>query len=483
MGARRLHPPFAVGLIISARAGDLFGRRRLFLLGMVGFTAASLACGLAPSAEMLIAARVVQGLFGAVMIPQGLAMVKSSFTEADLHKAFIPFGPVMGLSAVMGPILAGFLLDADLLGSGWRAIFWINVPVGVVAAYLAGLLPAQASRPRRRSAARLDPLGPSAHRGIDHADLPARAGPRAGLARVDVRDARRQRGAVVGLRWSERRTSHPVVERSLMSNRSFLAGLVFLGTFFTAMSGFMLTMNLFLQYGSGFAPLHTGLAFAPWALGMAVGAAVSGAVLGPRFGRHGCCTAGCSCSPPAWAWSGWASAPTACRPMGGTSPRVLRRRPGQRSDLRPAVRPHPRGPGRPRGGLRQWGAERRAAVLRRPRRGRARLGVLQPAARARVRGLDPRPPGDRDRLLRRQLRGGVPAADRGTRRRRGGPARDRVAQASSRTSSADSVTIEASASFSFCSRTRYPRDRRSAAEGGWFSRAMRAVTRGSAPPM
>ena len=80
---------FAVGLITSARAGDLLGRRQLFIAGMVGFTVSSLLCGLAPSAGLLIAARVAQGFFGAVMIPQGLAMVKSSFTAADLQKAFM----------------------------------------------------------------------------------------------------------------------------------------------------------------------------------------------------------------------------------------------------------------------------------------------------------------------------------------------------------------------------------------------------------
>ena len=106
---------FAIGLVISARLGDLVGRRRMFIIGMVGFTLASLLCGLAPTAGLLIAARVLQGLFGAAMIPQGLAMVKQSFAPEDLQKAFIPFGPIMGLSAVLGPILAGVLLDADLL--------------------------------------------------------------------------------------------------------------------------------------------------------------------------------------------------------------------------------------------------------------------------------------------------------------------------------------------------------------------------------
>ena len=276
---------FAVGLITSARAGDLFGRRPLFVIGMVGFTAASLACGLAPTATLLIAARVAQGFFGAVMIPQGFAMVKSSFAEADLQKAFIPFGPVMGLAAVLGPILAGFLLDADLFGTGWRAIFWVNVPVGVVASYLAiRYLPRHLGRDR---AARLDPLGTTL---LTAASLtliyPLVQGHDQGWpAWMFVLLA----GSAVlwlAFAWSERRTAHPVIERSLMSNKAFLGGLVFLGTFFTAMSGFMLTINLFLQYGLSFTPMHTGLALSPWALGMAVGAGVSGAVLGPKFGRR-----------------------------------------------------------------------------------------------------------------------------------------------------------------------------------------------------
>jgi EmrB/QacA subfamily drug resistance transporter len=276
---------FAVGLITAARAGDLFGRRRLFVIGMVGFTAASLACGLAPSAGALIAARVAQGFFGAVMIPQGLAMVKSSFAEDDLQKAFIPFGPVMGLAAVLGPILAGFLLDADLLGTGWRAIFWVNVPVGVVASVLAIRYLPRHLEPD--AGARLDPLGTTLLTAASVTLIyPLVQGHAEGwpgwmFAMLGV--------SVVlwgAFAWSERRAAYPVIERSLMSNRAFVGGLVFLGTFFTAMSGFMLTINLFLQYGLRFTPMHTGLTLAPWALGMAVGAAASGAALGPRFGRR-----------------------------------------------------------------------------------------------------------------------------------------------------------------------------------------------------
>ncbi|MFL6061757.1 MAG: MFS transporter [Marmoricola sp.] len=276
---------FAVGLITSARAGDLWGRRRLFVIGMAGFTLASLLCGLAPSAGLLIAFRVAQGFFGAVMIPQGFAMVKASFTAEDLQKAFVPFGPVMGLAAVMGPILAGFLLKADLFGSDWRAIFWINVPVGAVATYLAARFLPRTMPPDPH--ARLDLRGSvlltaasisliyPLVQGHDQG-WPSWMFGLLGLSTV----------LWVGFALSERAASHPVIERSLFSNRAFIGGLVFLGTFFTAMSGFMLTINLFLQYGLHFTPMHTGLALSPWALGMAVGAAASGAALGPKFGRH-----------------------------------------------------------------------------------------------------------------------------------------------------------------------------------------------------
>jgi EmrB/QacA subfamily drug resistance transporter len=275
---------FAIGLVTSARLGDLVGRRRMFLVGMAGFTAASLLCGLAPSAGLLIVARAVQGLFGAVMIPQGLAMVTSSFREEDLQKAFIPFGPVMGLAAVAGPILAGFLIDADILGSGWRTIFWVNVPVGIAGATLAWrYLPRNL---RRDPLARLDVRGSLLLTAASVALIyplvqghdqgwPAWMFGLVGLSAMLF-------AAFVG---SERRSAHPVIERSLFRHPQFVGGLVFLGSFFTAMAGFNLASNLFIQYGMGYSPVDTGLTMIPLALGISIGAAASGAALGPRFGR------------------------------------------------------------------------------------------------------------------------------------------------------------------------------------------------------
>src|SRR5690242_12458623 len=110
----------AVGLITGGRLGDIFGRKRMYLIGAAGFTLGSIACGLAQDPGTLVAARVFQGLLGAVMLPQGLGILKEIFDDEEQAKAFGMFGPIMGLSTVGGPILAGWLIDADYFGTGWR---------------------------------------------------------------------------------------------------------------------------------------------------------------------------------------------------------------------------------------------------------------------------------------------------------------------------------------------------------------------------
>ncbi|GAB3062754.1 hypothetical protein GCM10027053_26480 [Intrasporangium mesophilum] len=138
----------AAGLLLGGRLGDIYGRRRMFLIGMAGFTLASLLCAAAQSPEMLLATRVLQGFFGAAMIPQGLGMIKEMFPPEEMGKAFGAFGPIMGLASVGGPVLAGWLVSADFFGLGWRAIFVINVPIGI-AGFVAGLRYLPASTPHR----------------------------------------------------------------------------------------------------------------------------------------------------------------------------------------------------------------------------------------------------------------------------------------------------------------------------------------------
>ncbi|WP_127359783.1 MFS transporter [Actinacidiphila soli] len=123
----------AIALLTGGRLGDMFGRKRVLLAGIAGFTLTSLACATAVSPEMLIVARLLQGASGAVMIPQGFGLTKDLFPGEEIKKAWGIFGPLMGLSAVLGPIVAGLLISADVFGTGWRMIFGINLPIGIFA--------------------------------------------------------------------------------------------------------------------------------------------------------------------------------------------------------------------------------------------------------------------------------------------------------------------------------------------------------------
>jgi EmrB/QacA subfamily drug resistance transporter len=275
---------FALGLVTSGRLGDLLGRRRLFLLGMTGFTLASLACGLAPDVVFLIVARTLQGLFGSVMIPQGLAMVKVVFPPQHLRKALTPVGPLMGVVTVAGPIVAGWLLHLNLFGSQWRSIFLINVPLGVIAGALGWRV-----LPRRGGedpAARLDLTGVGLLTAASALLIvPLIQGRELGWpAWTYVMMA----AAVILFALfvvSERRSQHPVIAPTLFRKRSFVVGLLIVAGFFGALSAFVLIINLLLQLGLGWTPLHTGFTLIPWAFGTAVAVLLAGAVLAGKLGR------------------------------------------------------------------------------------------------------------------------------------------------------------------------------------------------------
>ncbi|MBG0831000.1 DHA2 family efflux MFS transporter permease subunit [Planomonospora sp. ID67723] len=279
----------AVGLITGGRLGDLYGRKRMFVIGALGFTAASLLCGLAVSSEMLIASRVLQGLFGAVMIPQGLGMIKEMFPPKEMAAAFGVFGPVMALSMVAGPVLAGWLVDADLFGTGWRMIFLINLPVGLFALVgAARFLPE--SRPGH--AARLDLTGMGLVSAASFLliyplvqgrdlDWPAWTfASMAASAAVFALFARHQAG-------KRRAGGDPLVVTGLFRKRAFSGGLVTGLVFFTALVGFSMVISLYFQIGLGYDPLQAGLASLPNALGSLIGfAGVNAAGLAQKVGRR-----------------------------------------------------------------------------------------------------------------------------------------------------------------------------------------------------
>src|SRR5690625_2167795 len=122
---------FAMGLVTGGRLGDILARKRIFLIGTVGFTLASVVCTTAWMVEVLVVARVLQGLFAAIMVPQLLASVQSLFAPKERTPWYGVIGASTGIAAVAGPLLGGLLVDADLWGLGWRTIFLMNVPIGL----------------------------------------------------------------------------------------------------------------------------------------------------------------------------------------------------------------------------------------------------------------------------------------------------------------------------------------------------------------
>jgi EmrB/QacA subfamily drug resistance transporter len=277
----------AVGLLTGGRLGDLFGRRRMFLIGVVGFTAASTACGLAPTTEVLVAARFVQGLAGAMMIPQGLGLIREVFPPDELPKAFGLFGPVLGSAAMIGPIVGGALVSLNLFGDSWRAVFLINVPLGLLATVgAARVLP----RVQQRHADSLDVTGAVlaavASLAIVYPLIEGRAvgWPAWTYASMGASVAL---FALFGLHLRRRRRHgrDPLVEPSIFSHRGYTAGALVLMLYFGGMIGSVLAITLFLQLGEGFSAVHAGLTLAPFAFGTAMGAPVAGAAMTRVSGR------------------------------------------------------------------------------------------------------------------------------------------------------------------------------------------------------
>jgi MFS family permease len=256
-------------LVAGGRLGDKFGRRRTFLIGIAGFTAASLACGLAWDPASIIVARLAQGAFGALLIPQGFGILGAVFPRAAMGKAFSAFGPVLGLSAVGGPLLAATLIDANLFGLSWRPMFLINIVLGV-----AGLAAATRLLPRDRGDASVtvDVAGAALLAGcmlglldglIQGSTDGWTAGPVAALAAgVACFAAFCQR---------QRTAAAPLIKPSLLRNRGFTAGLLMGVIFFAAVAGLVYAVSLFLQRGLGDSPLRAAVTgFAPMAAGIVV---------------------------------------------------------------------------------------------------------------------------------------------------------------------------------------------------------------------
>ncbi|GGR83166.1 putative actinorhodin transporter [Streptomyces aureoverticillatus] len=279
---------FAVGLITGGRLGDIFGRKRMLLAGLAGFTLSSALCGLSGSIGLLIAARVLQGLFAALTIPQSYAIVVSMFEPKERGKAFGLFGPVMALASVGGPVLAGALVDSDIAGSQWRSVFFINVPLGLLA-LLGAARYVPESRAQQRT--RLDLVGMLLISAVGLLLIyPLVQGREAGWPGWMFGCMAASLPLLAVFWWWEKRVTlrggTPLVVVGLLRKRAFSGSLVVGILFFAAMNGLLLVFGIFLQNGLGWSPTRAGLEIAPIALGVAVGAVAAGAALVPRFGRR-----------------------------------------------------------------------------------------------------------------------------------------------------------------------------------------------------
>ncbi|HEY6297656.1 MAG TPA: MFS transporter [Streptosporangiaceae bacterium] len=294
----------AVGLLTGGRLGDVFGRRRVLLSGMGLFVAASAACAAAGSAGELIAARGAQGLAAAIMLPQVFGLIRDLFEAHEMGKAFGVYGPVMGLSAMLGPIASGGLISANFLGTGWRMIFLVNVPVGLVALVLgARILPAGSPSSQAASgAAAAEASGPGSRRG--RLDLPGAV--LAGVAMFGLVFPLAQGHALGWPAWlfgmfgasvlvlagfaayqvrRHRGGRTPLVEPSVFRHGPYRAGLVFSIVFVGSLGGIVMIFNVFLQNGLGFTPWHSAVTTAPWAAGAFVGSAAGGIAMS-KLGRR-----------------------------------------------------------------------------------------------------------------------------------------------------------------------------------------------------
>ncbi|WP_369236991.1 MFS transporter [Streptomyces sp. R21] len=259
---------YAVLLVLGGRLGDLFGRRRLFLGGMAAFGITSLACGLAPSAWTLVAARVAQGAAAAAMLPQVLATIQSTTTGPRRAKAMGLYGATAGLSMVAGQILGGVLVAADIAGTGWRSVFLVNVPVVLV-----GLVLAARAVPETRSQ-RPEPIDGAGTVLLAVALLtllaPLTEGRAAGWPLWTWLSLVAFPFAAAAFWFVERREDRsgrtPLVPPSLFATLSLRRGLVLIVPFSIGFSGFMFVIAVALQRGAGLGPVPAGLALAPMAV-------------------------------------------------------------------------------------------------------------------------------------------------------------------------------------------------------------------------
>jgi len=278
---------FGLALVPAGRLGDTLGRRRMFLIALSAFVVTSALSGAAPTAWLLVSARLLQGVAGGMLAPQNSALIQDLFRGAERGRAFGILGATIGLSTAAGPVVGGLILAAFTGPDGWRWIFYVNVPIGLVALVLAARLVPSTSGGGRRGA-HLDLVGSLLlGGGVLSLLLPVVQAETGGLGRWWP-----LLGAAVLLlaafAWREvrtvRRGRQPLLDPQLARTSGYAAGLTIGLVYFMGFTGIWLVFALFFQDGLGYSPLRSGLAVTPFALGVATSAVIAGRLVA-RLGR------------------------------------------------------------------------------------------------------------------------------------------------------------------------------------------------------
>jgi EmrB/QacA subfamily drug resistance transporter len=277
----------AVTLLVGSRLGDIKGRKRMLLVGIGGFALSSALCAIAPSPGTLIASRALQGAFAALMVPQGFGLIRELFGAEGQQKALGIIGPVMGLGAVAGPLAGGGLIHLNPLGTGWRAIFLINLPIaaGALAMAVRYLPDVPSATPDARPDLLSIGLSIVGGFGLVYPLIEGRQqGWPAWCFALLGAGVLAFAAFIVRQRAQARRGRSPLVDPAILSRRPYVAGLAVVLCFFGAMGGMLIALNVMLQIGLGDSPLASGIATAAIPL-LAIGGSITSSVLLARIGR------------------------------------------------------------------------------------------------------------------------------------------------------------------------------------------------------
>src|SRR5580698_4191766 len=279
---------FGISLITGGRLGDIFGRKRVFLIGTGGFTIASALCGLSPTPGTLIACRVMQAICAATVTPQVLAIIRVEFAPLERPIAIGLYGASMGLASITAQLLGGLLVSLNLFGWSWRLIFLINIPIGLVAITLVSWMIRESRGPDR---ATLDLVGVAlASLGLFLLIYPIVQGRESGWPAWSFVMLATTVPVLVGFLQYERQVISlgrtPLIALHLLRNGALRLGLVVSVVFFSTTGVFFVVLTVFLQAGLGLSAFRAGLMFLPFAIGFSASSTVSGPIanrIGPRI--------------------------------------------------------------------------------------------------------------------------------------------------------------------------------------------------------